>query len=114
MTKPFAFITAAWPREDWARDRVAALYCRLVYKAGYHPLCPVITEDFYTNDALPCEHRDRRDFEKELLKRSRILVVCGDKVNRGMKEDIADAQRLHIPAVTLEGIRDASLCRSED
>lgn len=39
-----------------------------------------------------------------MLRRSRVLVVCGDVIDENMKNDIAIAERLHITATTLEGI----------
>ena len=40
----------------------------------------------------------------ELLRRSRILVVCGSEVTDDVQEDIALAKHLRIAATTLEGI----------
>ena len=41
---------------------------------------------------------------RELLRRCRVLVVCGHVVTEEMKNDIAVAQRLGITATTLDGI----------
>ena len=41
---------------------------------------------------------------RDLLRRSRVLVVCGSYVNVAVKNDIAVAQRLGITATTLDGI----------
>lgn len=38
------------------------------------------------------------------VRRSRVLVVCGDTVDEAMKADIAIAERLRITATTLDGI----------
>ena len=40
----------------------------------------------------------------ELLRRSRILVVCGNIATQEVKNDIALAKHLRIAATTLEGI----------
>lgn len=40
----------------------------------------------------------------ELLRRSRILVVCGNIATQELKNDIALAKHLRIAATTLEGI----------
>ena len=50
MTKPFAYISAAWPKDDWLRMRKATNYCRIVYDAGYYPICALLSTDLYTND----------------------------------------------------------------
>ena len=55
-------------------------------------------------DEVPQEHEDRLEMAAELLRRSRILVVCGDFMDEQIKEDVALAKRLRIPATTLDGI----------
>ena len=41
---------------------------------------------------------------RELLRRSHVLIVCGDEVDESVKNDIAVAQRLGITATTLDGV----------
>ena len=106
MTKPFAYISAAWPKDDWLRMRKATNCCRIVYDAGYYPICALLSTDLYTNDAIPEEHRDRKEFAEELLHRSRILVVCGDEVDPVVKNDIALARKWKIAATSLSGIEE--------
>ena len=56
------------------------------------------------NDAVPEEHKSGIDMGRDLLRRSRVLVVCGSYVDEAVKNDIAVAQRLGITATTLDGI----------
>lgn len=58
----------------------------------------------FLNDAVPEEHKSGIDMGRDLLRRSRVLVVCGSYVNEAVKNDIAVAQRLGITATTLDGI----------
>ena len=46
----------------------------------------------------------KNDEMVELLRRSHVLIVCGDEVDEAVKNDIAVAQRLGITATTLDGI----------
>ena len=41
---------------------------------------------------------------RDMLRRARVLVVCGSVVDENVKNDIAVAERLNITATTLEGI----------
>ena len=41
---------------------------------------------------------------RDMLRRARVLVVCGGAVDEDVKNDIAVAQRLNITATTLDGI----------
>lgn len=41
---------------------------------------------------------------RDYLRRSHVLVVCGDTVDETVKNDIATAERLRITATTLDGI----------
>lgn len=54
--------------------------------------------------SIPAEHKDGIDIGRELLRRSHVLIVCGDEVDESVKNDIAVAQRLGITATTLDGI----------
>ena len=94
MKRSLAYITAAW-RGDPAVD---------MEQAGYSPICPMLYLPLFLNDAVPEEHKNGIDMGRDLLRRSRVLVVCGHSVTEAMKNDIAVAQRLGITATTLEGI----------
>ena len=50
------------------------------------------------------EHKDMQDMAAEMLRRSRILVVCGKEMSEQVKNDIALAKRAGVAATTLEGI----------
>ena len=104
MKRPLAYITAAWFGGDSENAELAAQYCRAVYEAGFAPICPALYLPLFLNDAVPEEHKSGIDIGRDLLRRSRVLVVCGHSMTEAMKNDIAVAQRLHIAATTLDGI----------
>ena len=54
--------------------------------------------------AIPEEHKNGIDMRRDMLRRSHVLVVCGDEVDEDVKNDIAVAKRLNITATTLDGI----------
>ncbi|MCR4770881.1 MAG: hypothetical protein K5855_01085 [Oscillospiraceae bacterium] len=101
MKRPLAYITAAWYGDA---EEQAANYCRAVYEAGFSPICPMLFQPLFLNDAIPEEHKSGIDMARDLLRRSHVLVVCGLTINEAMKNDIAVAQRLGITATTLDGI----------
>ena len=49
--------------------------------------------------------KDFLDMSEDLLRRSRILVLCGTGVDETVLNDIAIANRFHIASSTLDGIR---------
>ena len=105
MTKrPLAYITAPWGENEYENTETAARYCRAVYDAGFSPVCPLLFLPLFLNDAIPQEHKDGIDIARDLLRRSRVLVVCGSSVDEPMKNDIAIAERLRITATTLDGL----------
>lgn len=89
---------------DFDNCQNAARYCRQVYEAGYSPICPILYLPCFLHLEIPREAKDRVDMAAELLRRSRILVVCGSKITQEVKNDIALAKHLRIAATTLEGI----------
>lgn len=104
MKKPFAYITAVWEGGEFTVTDQASVYCRKVYEAGFTPICPVLYLPNFLRDSIPAEHKDGIDMARELLRRSHVLIVCGDEVDEAVKNDIAVAQRLGITATTLDGI----------
>ena len=104
MKRPLAYITAAWSGEHDADEKQAAQYCRAAYEAGFSPVCPLLYLPLIINDAIPEEHKSGIDIGRDLLRRSHVLVVCGNGVSEDVKNDIATAGRLNITATTLDGI----------
>ena len=104
MKRTLAYITAAWSGNEYDDTEQAIQYCRAIYEAGYSPLCPLLYLPLFLNDEVPEEHKSGVDIGRDLLRRSHVLVVCGDGVNEDVKNDIATAGRLNITATTLDGI----------
>lgn len=104
MKRPLAYITAAWSGEKTSDREQAIRYCREVYEAGFSPICTRLYLPLFLNNAIPEEHKSAIDIGRDLLRRSRVLVVCGDAINEDVKNDIATAGRLNITATTLDGI----------
>ena len=75
MKRPLAYITAAWYGGDSENAEQAARYCRAVYEAGYAPICPALFLPLFLNDPVPQEHKDGLDMARDLLQRSRVLVL---------------------------------------
>lgn len=104
MKRPLAYITAAWSGDHNTDTKQAARHCRAVYEAGFSPICPLLYLPLFLNSAIPEEHKSGIDMGRDLLRRSHVLVVCGDTVDEAVKNDIAVAGRLNITATTLDGI----------
>lgn len=104
MKRPLAYITAAWSGDYNSDTQQAVQYCRAAYEAGFSPLCPCLYIPLFLNNAIPEEHKSGIDMGRDLLRRSHVLVVCGDTVDEVVKNDIAVAGRLNITATTLDGI----------
>lgn len=78
MKRPLAYITAAWSGTETVDRTQAARYCRAVYEAGFSPICPLLCLPLFLNDAVPEEHKNGIDMGRDLLRRSHVLVVCGE------------------------------------
>lgn len=104
MKRPLAYISSAWGKDEPKDRKRAAKYCREVYSAGFAPVCPMLTHSLFLDTDVPEEHKDGIDMARELLRRSHVLVICGDNVDESVKSDIAIAERLRITATTLDGI----------
>ena len=104
MSRPLAYVTSAWSEDDIEAKETAIKYCRRLYQAGYSPICPLLLQKEFLDDEDNKEHKDRIDMAEELLRRSRVVVVCGKATDESVKTDIALAKRLGIVSTTLDGI----------
>ena len=73
MEKAFAYICAA---QD-AAPRLLRRYCHKVYELGYVPICPRLSLPQYLSEDVPEEQRAMSQISQQLLRRCRMLVVCG-------------------------------------
>ena len=104
MKQPIAYSTAAGSGNHHEDTQQPATHCRPAYDTGFSPFCPVLYLPLFLNDAIPEEHKSGIDIGRDMLRRSHVLVVCGETVHEAVKNDIATAQRLNITATTLGGI----------
>ena len=109
MARPWAYVTAAWGSDDYEARKKAEKYCRKIFDAGYDPICPHLVTGLFVDDSEPAEHKRRKEYAEEHLRRSRIVVVCGGRTDSQVKSDIALAERLHIVATTLQGIEEIEM-----
>ena len=50
------------------------------------------------------EFKDYMDMSEDMLRRSRLLVVCGTAVDETVLTDIAIANRFHVASSTMRGV----------
>ena len=58
----------------------------------------------YLKGDAPADGKDRQEVADDLIKRSRIFVVCGDQVNDEIKSNIALGKHCLISYTTLSGV----------
>lgn len=57
MRRPLAYITAPWGDNEFENTETAARYCRMLYDAGYSPVCPLLCLPLFLKDEIPQEHK---------------------------------------------------------
>ena len=65
MRRPLAYITAPWGDNEFENTETAARYCRMLYDAGYSPVCPLLFLPLFLKDEIPQEHKDGIDIAHE-------------------------------------------------
>ena len=79
-------------------------YCRKIYELGYIPICPQFGFAPFLNEG---EAEDMQAFQRMshmLLRRCRMVVVCGKEMTGTMNTEISMADRFHIICTTLDGL----------
>lgn len=103
-TIPRAYLTAAWNKNLVVAKEEAKKYCSELIKEVYLPLCPVLAFDgiFSTEDTD--SQKLKKEMSEDLLRRARFLVICGNKQNDEVKDDIAIAKKAKVIVTSLEGV----------
>ena len=112
--KPWAYVTSAWSADRTKAKRSAKRYCRKLYEAGYTPICPLLSLPEVIDVSNADEYKDYLDMSEDMLRRSRILVVCGAAVNETVLTDIAIANRFHVASSTMRGVLCVYKSRKEE
>lgn len=107
-TIPRAYVTAAWSKNRIIAEDEARKYCRELVKAGYLPICPVLAFSGIISENDPDAEKKRREMSEDLLKRARFLVVCGEKMNDEVREEISIAKHSKVISTTLSGVLQCS------
>lgn len=100
MEKAFAYICASTE----TATRQLKGYCHKVYELGYVPICPRLSLPQYLNAEVPEEQRAMAQFSQQLLRRCRMLVMCGNDITSNMAVEISMAEKLKIICTTLGGL----------
>ena len=79
-------------------------YCRKIYELGYVPVCPQFTFSPFLDESVAEDSQDKAKMSHLVLKRCRMVVVCGQEVTGAMNAEISMADRLHIICTTLDGL----------
>ena len=79
-------------------------HCRKIYELGYVPICPRFGFLPFLDEASAEDMQGMSKMSQILLRRCRMVVVCGSDVTESMHAEIGMADRLHIICTTLEGL----------
>ena len=74
------------------------------YELGYIPICPRFGFVPFLDESNAEDQQGLAQMSMLLLKRCRMVVVCGSEVTDNMNTEISTADRLHIICTTLEGL----------
>ena len=78
-------------------------YCRKIYELGYVPICPQYSFSPFLDDGDAEDMQAMRRMSHQILRRCRMVVVCGKETTGTMNTEISMADRLHIICTTLDG-----------
>lgn len=110
MNRPFAYICSPYAGEIKLNTKKTKAYSRRLYEMGYTPIAPHLLFPQFMDDDIPNERKDAMDMAKDILRRCRVVVVCGKELSDGMVEEIALAKRLGIVTTTLDGVEKIDEC----
>ena len=73
-------------------------------RTGYVPICPQYSFSPFLDDGDAEDMQAMRRMSHQILRRCRMVVVCGKETTGTMNTEISMADRLHIICTTLDGL----------
>ena len=68
------------------------------------PICPKLSLPQYLSADVPEEQRAMSQISQQLLRRCRMLVVCGNEISTAMTAEIGQAEKRNLICTTLDGL----------
>jgi hypothetical protein len=100
MEQAFAYVCCP---ADESRAKLQK-YCRKINELGYVPVCPQYAFTPFLDEGVSEEQQDLMKMSHLILKRCRMVVVCGKEITGTMNTEIGMADRRHIICTTLDGL----------
>ena len=105
--KVFAYVCAPFEKDGFP-VRETQEYSQSLFRLGYIPICPNVMFAAFLSNTVPSQKQARQDMSLEVLRRCRILVVCGNNITEEMTQEILLEERLGIVTVTFDGLKEVS------
>ena len=103
---PMAYISASWTdcKTPAQLAKTAQGYCDQLKELGYLPVCPEMYLSMFLKSNNANDKVIDTEMSNELLRRCRVLVMCGEPGGEKMAAEVAKAEELRIIVTTLDGL----------
>ena len=102
--RPIAYVCSPCAGNITKNTAKAKEYSRIVYEHGYTPIASHLLFSQFINDNIPEERSEVIRMNQVLIRKSRIMFVCGDEITDDMKSEMLYAKRIGLTVVPLDGI----------
>ena len=102
--RPIAYVCTPDAGNTAKNANKARKYSKTVYDHGYTPMIPHLLFSQFLDEHIPEERDEVMRMNRVLIRKSRIMFVCGDEITDDMKSEMLYAKRIGLTVVPLDGI----------
>jgi hypothetical protein len=102
--RPIAYICSPSKGKMTANTKKACEYSRTVYTHGYTPIAPHLLFPQFMDDSIADERNETSLMNRVLIRKARIMFVCGDEITSNMQQEMLYARQIGLTVVPLDGI----------
>lgn len=92
--KPLVYICSPYRGDTESNTTAARKYCKFAVNNNAVPIAPHLLFPQFMNDENPKERKLAMKMNMLILDKCNEVWVCGDKISKGMKQEIKQAKRL--------------------
>lgn len=102
--RPIAYVCSPTNTKIIFNSKKACEYSRTIYDHGYTPIAPHLLFPQFMDESIAEECNEMTMMNKVLIRKSRIMFVCGDAITSRMQQEMLYARQIGITVVPLDGI----------
>ena len=103
--RPLAYVCAPGRSHKDIYAGYTKEYCKTLFEHGYTPIAPTLLFSQFIDLTKPDQQNEAQAMNKVLIRKSRIMFVCGENITPTMQSEMLYAKDIGMTLVTIDSMK---------